>query len=59
MKIYINLIFIVLALLGVLSCTPSPPYEVRSPCVSIDGSDHTYGITPCARRPINAKHTII
>lgn len=59
MKAYENLIFVIVALMGVLSCTPSPPYEVRSPCVSIDGSEHNYGLNPCVRRPVNEKHTII
>jgi hypothetical protein len=59
MKDCVRLLFITAALFGVLSCTPSPPYEVHSPCVSIDGSDHTYGVNPCVRRPVNEKHTII
>ena len=52
-----NVIFI-LSLTGVLSCTPSVPYEIRSPCVSIEANDHSYGITPCVRRPINLNHAI-
>ncbi len=40
-----------------LSCTPSAPYEIRSPCVSADleGSVHPH---PCVRRPINLIHDI-
>ena len=34
-----------------LSCTPSPPYEVRSPCVSSE-IDAISNINPCVRRPV-------
>ncbi len=50
--------FFILTLLGVLSCTHNVPYEVKSPCVSVDGSDHTYGINPCIRRPANINYAI-
>jgi hypothetical protein len=58
MKLCMKFILLVSSLLIVVSCTPSPPYEVRSPCVSGDGDEHTYGINPCVRRPANVKHTI-
>lgn len=35
-----------------LSCAPSPPYEIRSPCVSIE-LDNSFAINPCVRRPVN------
>lgn len=34
-----------------VSCTPSPPYEVRSPCVSTEIDDIS-SINPCVRRPV-------
>lgn len=49
-------ILLVFLTTNILSCTPSAPYEIRSPCVAVDGSDHTYGINPCIRRPINYIH---
>ena len=53
MKIFINNILLAISLLGVLSCTPSAPYEIRSPCVSID---NPYVINPCGRRPVNMNY---
>ena len=49
----------ILSLFGILSCTPSAPYEIKSPCVSIDGSDYTYGVNPCVRRPVNMNYAIV
>ena len=50
--------FILMFLLGNLySCTPSPPYEVTSPCVAND-SDNPYSINPCSRIPLNLGRTI-
>lgn len=38
-----------------LSCTPSAPYETKSPCVSAEINDETnLSITPCIRRPVNS-----
>ncbi len=46
-------------LLMMISCTPSAPYEVRSPCVAVDAIDaENVVITPCVRRPVNAKYDI-
>ncbi|MDP4709439.1 MAG: DUF2706 domain-containing protein [Rickettsiaceae bacterium] len=53
-----NICFVAL-LSGILSCTPSAPYEIKSPCVSIEGSDHTYGINPCVRRPVNMNYAFV
>lgn len=38
-------------LLQLLSCTPSAPYEIKSPCVSSESED-VIG-NPCVRRPVN------
>lgn len=41
-------------LLQLLSCTPGAPYEIKSPCVSmepVEGSP-AFG-NPCVRRPVN------
>ncbi|MFY9589847.1 DUF2706 domain-containing protein [Rickettsia endosymbiont of Halotydeus destructor] len=46
LKISISLII----LLHLLSCTPSAPYEIKSPCVSAESNDH---FIPCVRRPVN------
>lgn len=35
------------------SCTPSAPYEVRSPCVSIESANPSPTMSPCIRRPVN------
>ncbi|ADE29800.1 DUF2706 domain-containing protein [Rickettsia prowazekii] len=51
------LVFIILAQL--LSCTPSAPYEIKSPCVSVDIDDNSsLSINPCIRRPINAVNIV-
>jgi len=42
-----------------LSCTPSEPYEIKSPCVSGGLEDHPYGHTPCPRRPANINYAIV
>ena len=49
-------IFFIFLLSGILSCTPTAPYEIKSPCVSIEGSEHTYGVNPCVRRPVNMNY---
>lgn len=46
---------IVLASLS--SCTPSEPYEIKSPCVSGE-TDNPFAINPCVRRPVNLLHDI-
>ncbi|WP_341750995.1 DUF2706 domain-containing protein [Candidatus Tisiphia endosymbiont of Sialis lutaria] len=40
-------------LLQLLSCTSSPPYEIKSPCVSIESTDPSGIRNPCVRRPVN------
>ena len=47
----------IIALGTIISCTPSTPYEIRSPCVSAEFED-TGIITPCVRRPANLQHTL-
>ncbi|MFK7968029.1 MAG: DUF2706 domain-containing protein [Rickettsiaceae bacterium] len=50
--------FILMCLFGTLySCTPSPPYEVTSPCVAND-SDNPYALTPCTRIHLNLGRVI-
>ena len=34
------------------SCTPGPPYEIKSPCVSTD-TDNPWAHNPCIRKPMN------
>ncbi|AAU03759.1 DUF2706 domain-containing protein [Rickettsia typhi] len=51
------LVFIMIAQL--LSCTPSAPYEIKSPCVSADIDDNSnLSVNPCIRRPINALNIV-
>lgn len=45
-------------ILQLSSCTPSPPYEIKSPCVAIEPSEPT-AFTPCIRRPVNSNKFII
>ncbi len=60
MKIIGKNIFVVLLLLFlVLSCTPTAPYEIKSPCVSHSTTDNMQGITPCPRRPVNINYSIV
>ncbi|WP_425364105.1 DUF2706 domain-containing protein [Candidatus Tisiphia endosymbiont of Hybos culiciformis] len=40
-------------LLQLLSCTPGVPYEIKSPCVSIESTDPSNIGNPCVRRPVN------
>lgn len=58
MNSFSKIILILVACVNIISCTPSAPYEIKSPCVSIDSPDHSYGITPCARRPVNLEYAI-
>lgn len=41
-------------LLQLLSCTAGPPYEIKSPCVSIEATDASSIGNPCVRRPVNS-----
>ncbi len=58
MNLLIKVTIVLSLILNVISCTPSAPYEIKSPCVSIE-SDHPYAITPCVRRPANLEYAII
>ena len=55
----IKYIVLPLQLFFLLSCTPSKPYEARSPCVAIESISDIYGITPCVRKPINLTYAIV
>ncbi|WP_342226112.1 DUF2706 domain-containing protein [Rickettsia endosymbiont of Urophora cardui] len=38
-----------------LSCTPSAPYEIKSPCVAAEINDEAeLSMNPCVRRPVNS-----
>ncbi|KJV89925.1 hypothetical protein RBEAN4_0916 [Rickettsia bellii str. RML An4] len=38
-----------------LSCTPSAPYEIKSPCVAAEINDEAeLNMNPCVRRPVNS-----
>ncbi|WP_253307576.1 MULTISPECIES: DUF2706 domain-containing protein [unclassified Rickettsia] len=51
LKLSISLVI----LLQLLSCTPSAPYEIKSPCVSAESNDlFSAPINPCVRRPVNS-----
>lgn len=58
MKSLLNIFIVALSAISILSCTPSAPYEIKSPCVSID-SDSSGAITPCVRRPVNISRAIV
>ena len=58
MKSLLNIFIVFLGLLSILSCTPSAPYEIKSPCVSIE-NDSPGTITPCIRRPVNISRAIV
>jgi hypothetical protein len=45
------LIVVALSIIGTSSCAPKEPYEIKSPCVSID-SKNPYERSPCTRRPL-------
>ncbi|MDR0774584.1 MAG: DUF2706 domain-containing protein [Rickettsia sp.] len=51
-----SLFFVIL--LQLLSCTPDPPYEIKSPCVSIESTDSSSTGNPCVRRPVNLTRDI-
>lgn len=56
--LYIKIIVFIIGTVFVSSCTPKVPYEIKSPCVSIDNSNSPYAISPCIRKPINTNGTI-
>lgn len=50
----LKFIISIVVLMQLSSCTPSAPYEIKSPCVSAETNDELdMGITPCIRRPVN------
>lgn len=49
---FFGVVMLALVLSICTSCTPKPPYEVKSPCVS-DESTNPWLRNPCIRRPIN------
>ena len=55
---FIKSFFIAIILLGTISsCTPSPPYEIKSPCVSSEDIN-SFTVMPCVRRPVNLNYAI-
>lgn len=49
-----------LLLSSILSCTPSAPYEIKSPCVAVEAEDeYDHAIRPCVRRPVNFGRAIV
>lgn len=61
MNYFIKVFIMAICLVNVLSCTQKGPYEVKSPCVSIDSltDDNSYSITPCVRRPANLNRDLV
>ncbi len=53
----LKLFLAISSLLLLLSCTNSPPYEIKSPCVSSDSED-PFVINPCIRKPLNLNRDI-
>ena len=51
-------LFISLTLMLITACTPGKPYEIKSPCVSIESPNQIL-ITPCIRRPANFNRSIV
>lgn len=51
-------ILLILSVLALHSCTTSTPYEIKSPCVSIE-SDNPYFRSPCERRPANSNWELV
>lgn len=57
MKKLVKLLLTSAMFFQLLSCTPSAPYEIKSPCVSVEAADSIH-INPCVRRPINLNRDI-
>ena len=55
MRMLFQAIFSFLLVVIISSCTPSEPYEIKSPCVAINSNDYS---APCVRRPINLDRAI-
>ncbi len=51
----LKFLLVLIMLAQLLSCTPSVPYEIKSPCVSADIDDESsLSVNPCIRRPVNS-----
>ncbi|KJW03228.1 hypothetical protein REIP_1253 [Rickettsia endosymbiont of Ixodes pacificus] len=51
----LKFLLVLIMLAQLLSCTPSAPYEIKSPCVSADVDDgSSLSVNPCVRRPVNS-----
>ncbi|MBY0534035.1 MAG: DUF2706 domain-containing protein [Rickettsiaceae bacterium] len=58
MSQFIKSFCIAIVLLGAISsCTPSAPYEIKSPCVSSEDIN-SFTVMPCVRRPVNLNYAI-
>jgi len=58
MKNYLKTFLFIALFSGLYSCTPSAPYEIKSPCVAVD-SENPYAINPCVRVPLNMKYSVV
>jgi hypothetical protein len=50
--------FCLLTLIQLVSCVPSSPYDVRSPCVS-NPTSNPYQLNPCIKKPMWIKRDIV
>ena len=57
MRMFLKLTCLMFIITQLASCTPKPPYEIKSPCVSIDTYDPAMR-NPCVRRPANVMRDI-
>ncbi len=57
MNLVIRSALLIFCLITMLSCTTTKPYEIKSPCVSID-AENPWFRSPCQRIPINNKWDI-
>lgn len=58
MKNYLRTFLLIALFSGLYSCTPSAPYEIKSPCVAVD-PENPYAISPCVRTPVNLKYSVV
>lgn len=55
----IKLFSAIIILMQLFSCTPSAPYEMKSPCVATEFSGEEAIIpNPCVRKPVNFNRDI-
>jgi len=57
MRNYLKKILLSFLFYSLYSCTPSAPYEAKSPCAA-DPFTNPYAITPCNRIPANLGYII-